>query len=195
MTYVYCLFYLFDYIKDPDQPYTKGIWMCAAYGFACWVATIFRNYYMFMGYMMAIRLRKAIVSAMYDKVAKLSTKSLTETNSGKLITIISGDIFNVERAICILPIFPAAPLITLLCMYYISRNNGWWYSLVTLAVWIGCLIGQAICNHYTKILKAKDAVLSDHRMKLINDLVNGIRTIKSYAWEHHYLKKIKEIRA
>lgn len=48
---------------------------------------------------MAIRMRKAIISAMYDKVALLSVKSLTETNSGKLITIISGDIFNVERAI------------------------------------------------------------------------------------------------
>jgi sterol desaturase/sphingolipid hydroxylase (fatty acid hydroxylase superfamily) len=31
-------------------------------------------------------------------------------------------------------------------------------------------------------------------MKLINDLVAGIRTIKSYAWENHYLRKIKEVR-
>jgi len=32
-------------------------------------------------------------------------------------------------------------------------------------------------------------------MKLINDLVAGIRTIKSYAWENHYLEKIRDIRA
>ncbi len=32
-------------------------------------------------------------------------------------------------------------------------------------------------------------------MKLINDLVGGIRTIKSYAWENHYLNKIREVRA
>jgi hypothetical protein len=38
-------------------------------------------------------------------------------------------------------------------------------------------------------------MLNDNRMKLVNDLVTGIRTIKSYAWENHYLKKIKEIRA
>lgn len=31
-------------------------------------------------------------------------------------------------------------------------------------------------------------------MKLINDLVTGIRTIKSYAWENHYVVKIREIR-
>jgi len=31
-------------------------------------------------------------------------------------------------------------------------------------------------------------------MKLVNDLVAGIRTIKSYAWENHFLNKINEIR-
>lgn len=96
---------------------------------------------MFLGYKMAIKLRKSVVSAMYDKVAKLSNKSLTETNSGKLITIISGDIFNVERAICIFPILPAAPLITLLCMFYIARANGIMYALITLAVWLICIWG------------------------------------------------------
>jgi len=31
-------------------------------------------------------------------------------------------------------------------------------------------------------------------MKLVNDMVVGIRTIKSYAWENHYLGKIVSIR-
>jgi ABC-type multidrug transport system fused ATPase/permease subunit len=93
VTYVYCLVYLFEYIKDEEAPATKGVWLCFVYGAAVVIAAICRNYYIFLGYRMAIRLRKAIVSAMYDKVGKLSNKSLTETNSGKLITIISGDIF------------------------------------------------------------------------------------------------------
>ena len=38
-------------------------------------------------------MRKTLVSAMYDKVSVLSMKSLTETNPGKLITLISADIF------------------------------------------------------------------------------------------------------
>ena len=31
-------------------------------------------------------------------------------------------------------------------------------------------------------------------MKLVNDMIVGIRTIKSYAWENHYLAKILDIR-
>lgn len=132
---------------------------------------------------------------MYDKVANLSTKSLTETNSGKLITIISGDIFMVERAICILPIVPAAPIVTFLCLFFISYSTNVGYAAIILAIWIGCIVGQLICNRFTQKFKSLDALYSDQRMKLINDLVGGIRTIKSYAWENHYLKKIKEIRA
>lgn len=194
VTYVYFLYYMFEYIKDESIHYTQGVWLCTAYGVAIALSTFFRNYYIFIGYVAAIKLRKAIVSAMYDKVGKLSNKSLTETNSGKLITIISGDIFNVERAIGIFPMVPAAPLIMLLCLYYIARSNGVMYSVYTFIVWMASMIGQLLVNRYTRIYKAQDAMLSDQRMKLINDLVSGIRTIKSYAWENHYLKKISEIR-
>jgi ATP-binding cassette, subfamily C (CFTR/MRP), member 4 len=195
VSYVYFLFYLISYLKDPLAPYTDGIWLVCVYSFAIALSTLFRNYYIFLGYVIAIRMRKAIVSAMYDKVGKLSTKSLTETNSGKLITIISGDIFNVERAICMMPILPAAPLVTLLCLFYIAWGSGIEYAVITLIIWLGCLGGQAICNIYTRKYKAQEARLTDNRMKLINDLVSGIRTVKSYAWENHYLKKISEVRA
>jgi len=42
---------------------------------------------------MAINIRKVLVSSIYDKVGKLSIKSLTETNSGKLISLVSSDLF------------------------------------------------------------------------------------------------------
>jgi ABC-type bacteriocin/lantibiotic exporter with double-glycine peptidase domain len=31
-------------------------------------------------------------------------------------------------------------------------------------------------------------------MKLVNDMVTGIRTIKCYGWEQHYINKINEVR-
>lgn len=195
VTYVYFLYFLFDYIKDESAPITDGVYLCVVYGLAIFFSAFFRNYYIFLGYNMAIKMRKAIVGSMYDKVGKLSNKSLTETNSGKLITIISGDIFNVERAICIFPILPAAPLITLLCLFYIARSNGLMYAVYTFIIWVLCMVVQLFINRYTRIYRAQDAMLTDQRMKLINDLVSGIRTIKSYAWENHYLAKIREIRA
>jgi ATP-binding cassette subfamily C (CFTR/MRP) protein 1 len=43
-------------------------------------------------------------------------------------------------------------------------------------------------------LKANDSRITDSRLKLVNDIVVGIRTIKCYGWENHYLEKITAIR-
>lgn len=144
---------------------------------------------------MAVKMRKALVSAMYDKVSVLSMKSLTETNSGKLITLISADIFQVERAITMMPIILACPPILILTLFYIGWGSGWQYAGYTLAIWVLTIIGQLVCNFITMKLKAREAVVNDCRIKLVNDLVTGIRTIKCYAWENHYIKKIIETRA
>lgn len=35
---------------------------------------------------------------------------------------------------------------------------------------------------------------ADTRINNVTDMVTGIRTIKCYGWENHYIKKIKQVR-
>jgi ABC-type bacteriocin/lantibiotic exporter with double-glycine peptidase domain len=44
-------------------------------------------------------------------------------------------------------------------------------------------------------MKQSEAMRNDERMKLINDMITGIRTIKAYAWENHYSQKVRAQRA
>ena len=46
-----------------------------------------------------------------------------------------------------------------------------------------------------KGIKQAEAMRNDERMKLVNDMITGIRTIKAYAWENHYSRKVREARA
>ena len=66
--------------------------MTAIFGALMTVGALFKNFFVFQGYNMAIKMRKTLIAAMYSKISRLSMQSLTETNSGKLITIVSGDI-------------------------------------------------------------------------------------------------------
>ena len=135
-------------------------------------------------------MRKTFVSALYDKVGKLSIKSLTETNSGKLITMISSDIFIVERAITMTPIILVAPLIVAECLVFVWLSSQWYFVISTLLCWVICIGCQWAAASFAKKLKEQEAMLNDTRLKLIQDMIVGIRTIKCYAWENHYLKKI-----
>ena len=139
---------------------------------------------------MALEGRKLLVSAIFDKVGRLSMRSLTETNSGKLITLVSADIFTIERPLAVAPFGIASPFINLMCYGLIWYIAGWVYALIMIGLWALLICMQLCSSRVTKSIKGQEAMRNDERMKLINDMVTGIRTIKAYAWENHYSSKV-----
>lgn len=71
---------------------STGIIYVLVFGFAQYVSLVIRSHYVHLGFTISIRLRRALVAALYLKTTKLSMKSMTETNSGKLISLINGDL-------------------------------------------------------------------------------------------------------
>jgi ABC-type multidrug transport system fused ATPase/permease subunit len=132
---------------------------------------------------------------MYIKVSKLSVKSVTETNSGKLITIVSGDIQSVERMMKFVPQVFSGPIINLVAYIVIWFLNDWVSSLITFVVGVFIMYCQIKSTTSIKELQGKESKFSDERIKLVNDMVIGARTIKSYGWENHYISKIVKERA
>ncbi len=72
-----------------------------------------------LGFEIAIKIRRTLVAALYDKIVNLSMKSMTETNSGKLISLISADLFGVERGMALFPAVLAAPFINFFSYYFL----------------------------------------------------------------------------
>ena len=74
------------------------------------------------------------MTALYDKVGRLSSKSLTQTSSGKLIALISADLFQVERGVGSVLNLIAVPFINVLALFFVVRDSGWFAMGVVLAV-------------------------------------------------------------
>ena len=95
---------------------------------------------------MALKVRKGIMSAIYDKVGSLSMRSLAETNSGKLITMISSDLYSIERGLLQTPVFFCVPWIAAVCIYLIwNLSQSWESTLIVAVMWILCVI-MSFCN-------------------------------------------------
>jgi hypothetical protein len=88
---------IINHIKDENATVTDAVYLIVGFGITIGLSSIFRNYYVFNGFCMGVRGRKVLVTAMFNKVGKLSMRSLTRTNSGKLVTLISADILALER--------------------------------------------------------------------------------------------------
>ena len=118
---------------------------------------------MFNGYKTAINIRKVLITGMYEKVTKLSMKSLTETNSGKLITIVNGDIQAIERNLTLAPMVISAPLTNLVAYIVLYYTGGWESSLITFSIWMIIMILQHISSEYIKKFKMKESLCNDER--------------------------------
>ena len=121
-------------------------------------------------------------------------KSMTETNSGKLISLISADLFSVEKGLSFFPILVAAPIINLVAYAFLARSVGVVYTFVTFGLWVVLMLMQYLASRLSKKLKARESGLNDERLKYVNDLVVGCRTIKCYGWENHYVQRIHDVR-
>lgn len=87
-----------------------------------------------------------------------------------------------------------APLINLLAYVAMGFTSGWEYALITFIVWLFIMIAQHVSSEKNKQLKLKESKINDERQKLVNDMVVGARTIKSYGWENHYIQKTTKTR-
>jgi len=121
-------------------------------------------------------------------------KSLIATNSGKLIAVISSDLFAVERSLAFSPLILAFPFVNGFAYTVIGVTSSWINSLIVFAIWIFMVLVQLVTSRLAKRVKMADSALNDERLKLVTDMVVGVRTLKSYGWENHYLDKIVTVR-
>ena len=91
-------------------------------------------------FIISINIRKALIAALYDKVIKFSVQSIAETNSGKLISLISADMFQVERGLAFFPIIFSAIPANIFAYFLISEKIGWQYTLIIIGIWIMSLL-------------------------------------------------------
>ena len=108
----------------------------ASFSLSVLLGALSKNFYIYYGYFTALECRKLLTASMYDKVTKLSMRSLTETNSGKLITLVSADIFTLERPLAMAPFGLISPFINLMCYGLIWLISGWQYAVTIFLLWV-----------------------------------------------------------
>ncbi|EAR97172.2 ABC transporter family protein (macronuclear) [Tetrahymena thermophila SB210] len=131
--------------------------------------------------------------ALFLKTSSLSSFSIKEANIGKLVNLVSNDLNLLEVKgffIITLLILPAPIIAVALILYY--RFDG--FAVIGLVVMIGYIPFQLlIAKISSKFFKDK-TVLVDHRVKFTNEIIEGIRLIKMYAWEEAFLHIVQTFR-
>ncbi|RWS21741.1 multidrug resistance-associated protein 4-like protein, partial [Leptotrombidium deliense] len=146
------------------------------------VYVIGMNPYYFLTVKIGMQIRIACCSLIYRKAVRLSKSAFADTTAGQIVNLLSNDVNRFD--IC--PIYPfymiVGPLQTVVVVYILWPYFGdaVLYGVAILLLYIPL---QAFMGKTFSILRSKAAVLTDERVRLMNEFIPAMRVIKMYAWE------------
>ena len=124
----------------------------------------------------------------------LNKDTLLRFSIGQVINLVSNDVQRIEGDTFQLFFLGIRSIVELLTVTFLLVYLIGWQAVMGIILLCMCLPYVAGLSYAGGVLRLRTAAVTDHRITLINQVVSGIRAIKSNVWEDEYRGKIKNIR-
>ncbi|CAD1808437.1 unnamed protein product [Candida parapsilosis] len=151
------------------------------------------NHFMYIGQSMGALVKALLTKAVLNKAFKFNAESRHKFPQSKLTSIITTDLSRVEIAcmfqplLLCLPVPIAIAIVILVVNIRVSAVIG----IVIFIIFLGCISFGA-----KKLFAYRDAVskITDKRVNFMKEILNNLKMIKFYSWEHPYHENVRKIR-
>nr|CAD7424074.1 unnamed protein product [Timema monikensis] len=151
------------------------------------------NQFQFNAFHIGMKLRVACCSLVYRKSLRLSRSALGDTAAGKVVNLLSNDVSRFDILLMFLNQLWLAPLIAIIVMYLIVAETGVSGAVGVIVVFLVVPL-QSYTGKLTAVFRRKTAQRTDERIRLMDEIISGIRVIKMYAWEKPFADLIRMAR-
>ncbi|KFP30660.1 Multidrug resistance-associated protein 1, partial [Colius striatus] len=184
---------LINFVNDEAAPnwhgyfYTGLLFVCAC------LQTLILHQYFHICFVTGMRLKTAIVGVIYRKALVITNSARKASTVGEIVNLMSVDAQRFMDLATYINMIWSAPLQVILALYLLWQNLGA-SVLAGVAVMILLVPINAVMAVKTKTYQVAQMKSKDDRIKLMNEILNGIKVLKLYAWELAFREKILEIR-
>ncbi|KAF5360296.1 hypothetical protein D9758_009166 [Tetrapyrgos nigripes] len=157
------------------------------------VASLMTNHYMQITLTNGLAIRTALIGNIFRKSLRLSGRSKAEHSVGKITTMISTDATRLDMFSSNVHNVWIAPIQIIIGIALLISQLGY-SALVGLGV---IILGFPIQIFLVRIFfkaRRKGVKITDSRVRLTTEVLQGVRLIKAYAWEDFYTMQISNIR-
>ncbi|KAJ8721589.1 hypothetical protein PYW07_002364 [Mythimna separata] len=183
---------LIEFIDSGDQPVWKG-YMYAVSMLACvLVQSMFLGQYFIKVNIVSVQIKNALCSMVYKKALSLSNASRKESTVGEIINLMSTDVDRFSD-LTFVNLLWSAPLQISLALYFLWGVLGP-SVLAGLAVIIVLMPINGVLASFQEKMQSSLMHQKDQRIKLMSEVLNGIKVLKMYAWEGSFMDQILRIR-
>ncbi|KAK9886055.1 hypothetical protein WA026_014838 [Henosepilachna vigintioctopunctata] len=183
---------LIDFAKN-DEELWKGFLYTFLLFSTAMIQTLLNAHSFNIMYLVGIRIRSALVGAIYRKALRISTFARKETTVGEIVNLMSVDAQKFVDLMSYTNLIWSAPLQIILSLYFLWEILGP-SVLAGLAVMIMLIPINSYLANKVKTFQIEQMKTKDERVKLMNEVLNGIKVLKLYAWEPSFEKQVLDIR-
>ncbi|XP_054167557.1 multidrug resistance-associated protein 1-like [Oppia nitens] len=184
---------IINYIEDPNEPQWHGyVYTILLVTVNVLVAIVLANYNEHIG-SIGLRMRSCLISAIYRKSLVLSNGAKRQTPNGEIINLMAIDCQRISDNLHYLIALLSAPIQIAITLYLLYVQLGV-TAFIGLAVIVVTLVINTIALYFCKLNQSQQMKIKDKRINLMNQIFNGIKVLKLYAWEEAFMGCITKIR-
>lgn len=138
---------------------------------------------------LGVRVRATLMSALYRKVLTVGNISRQKSSVGEILNLMSVDTSTISDSMWSIGMWFESLLEILFSLYFL-------YDILGYAVFAGCGLMVLLVPVNAYLASRSFNVIEDHmklkddRIKLLSEVINGIKILKLYAWEMIFKDKI-----
>ncbi|KAL7406371.1 hypothetical protein ABVT39_018840 [Epinephelus coioides] len=183
---------ILKYVEDPEK---STVYSGVGLAFALFTSEFSKAF--LISLMWALNLRTAVrIKGAYSLVAFQKVISLrvhSGISMGEMITVLTNDGHRLFEAALFGSFVLSSPVVFIVCIIYACYILGY-TALTGVATYIIFVPIQFFLAKLINMFRWKAILVTDNRVRTVNEILSSIKLIKMYAWEESFEKKIAELR-
>lgn len=176
-----------------DEPAWKGVFYAVLMFVTASAQSMVLSRYFHRMYIVGMRIRTCLISAIYRKSLVLSNAAKKESTTGEIVNLMSNDAQKFMELMVFLNMLWSAPYQIALALYFLWELLG-----VAVLSGVGIMVLMVPINGflaaYSKKLQTRQMKHKDERIKMMNEILGGMKVLKLYAWEPSFQDHVQHIR-
>uniref|UniRef100_P33527-6 Isoform 6 of Multidrug resistance-associated protein 1 n=1 Tax=Homo sapiens TaxID=9606 RepID=P33527-6 len=184
---------LIKFVNDTKAPDWQGYFYTVLLFVTACLQTLVLHQYFHICFVSGMRIKTAVIGAVYRKALVITNSARKSSTVGEIVNLMSVDAQRFMDLATYINMIWSAPLQVILALYLLWLNLGP-SVLAGVAVMVLMVPVNAVMAMKTKTYQVAHMKSKDNRIKLMNEILNGIKVLKLYAWELAFKDKVLAIR-
>uniref|UniRef100_A0A6Q2Z876 ABC-type glutathione-S-conjugate transporter n=1 Tax=Esox lucius TaxID=8010 RepID=A0A6Q2Z876_ESOLU len=189
---------LLGFMKEEEAPLWKGYFYATLMFLLSCLQSLLNHQYMYTCFTVGMRVKTAVMGLVYRKSLVINSASRRTCTVGEIVNLVSADTQKLMDFVVYFNAVWLAPIEIALCLFFLWQHLG-----PSALAGIATVILIFPLNGFIAKKRSKLQVqmkYMDGRIKLMNEILNGIKILKFYAWEKAFLEQVlgyreKELKA